>query len=122
MRNLLTIFLIASNVSAFLAPTVFRPASLVIRRDTEEPLEDSMPKIPQLPPAMPGRAAVSLDQQQPTPVVGDKFEIQYTCKKCDTRNANKVSRVGTSENTRVIVGSRYCHAVGHVASLYYMMN
>jgi ribosomal protein L44E len=26
--------------------------------------------------------------------VSDKFELQYTCKVCETRNAHRVSRIG----------------------------
>jgi hypothetical protein len=30
--------------------------------------------------------------------VGHKFELQYTCKVCDTRNTHRVSRIGTYDS------------------------
>jgi ribosomal protein L44E len=34
-----------------------------------------------------------LSSEKPS-FVGDKFELQYTCKVCETRNTNRVSRIG----------------------------
>lgn len=66
------------------------------------------PKIPQLPAigesSFDGAAKVdsvssASGESQPIAFVGDKFELQYTCKVCDTRNSNRVSRVGTYQCT-----------------------
>ena len=70
--------------------------------DGEEYTENK--EIPQLPSygtsSFDERAAVQrklLDQQDTTPAfVGRKFELQYTCKICETRNIHKVSRIGKS--------------------------
>lgn len=41
--------------------------------------------------------------------VSDKFELQYTCKRCETRNSNKVSRIAY-RNGVVIVVCKGCMA------------
>jgi hypothetical protein len=82
--------------------------------DTDEPASEET-AIPQLP----AIGASSFSNQQPSPstttttipvaknsgeeapkgtfvaVVAPKFQIQYTCKVCETRNTHMVSRIGT---------------------------
>jgi hypothetical protein len=74
--------------------------SLIVRFDSEQ--ENSEPTIPQLPAigessfAEASKMNLEDDQSQPVAsVMGNKFELQYTCKVCDTRNSNRVSRIGT---------------------------
>lgn len=56
--------------------------------------QDSGRLVPQLP-ASSSRApsAPSSSSSIPTALVGSKFEIQYTCGVCETRNCHRVSRI-----------------------------
>jgi len=68
--------------------------------------ESSIPQLPAIGESSFGtKKSPSLsDQHQPSSLedgekravafVSDKFELQYTCKICDTRNAHRVSRLG----------------------------
>ena len=82
-----TAFLIASSFfvgsAAFLVSPVKRTSLALLSSSSDEPT-----KIPQLP------AWSSFQgEEKAASFASDKFEIQYTCKVCETRNSNKVSRV-----------------------------
>jgi hypothetical protein len=70
-------------------------------KGSEDPEEKEI-GIPQLP-AMgstsfqnqPPSAAITDQEQSSTAFVSPKFQLQYTCKVCDTRNFHTVSRLGT---------------------------
>jgi hypothetical protein len=93
----------ATPASAFVpSPTNQELARrLNVRFDNEQ--ENSEPtSIPQLPAigessfGDPSKMNLEDEQSQPVAsVMGNKFELQYTCKVCDTRNSNRVSRIGT---------------------------
>jgi hypothetical protein len=65
--------------------------------------ESSIPQLPAIGESSFGESKKAVQQQQETladgekravAFVSDKFELQYTCKICDTRNAYRVSRLG----------------------------
>jgi len=41
--------------------------------------------------------------QESAPFVGHKFELQYTCKICETRNSNRVSRIAYRSGVVIVV-------------------
>ena len=81
---------------------VFSASALLsgLSDETNDTANDK-PGIPQLPPpgttsfgTIPSVAnAIPEDEAPPAALVGRKFELQYTCNICDTRNCHKVSRV-----------------------------
>jgi hypothetical protein len=71
------------------------------RTDNDD--ESSIPQLPAIGESSFGEAKKAVQQQQESladgkkkavAFVSDKFELQYTCKICDTRNAYRVSRLG----------------------------
>ena len=83
---------------------------LLARRRKSNDQEDNnneVKKIPQLPPVTAGgcssqnnaqsqAAALAASDKQATPAfVSPKFQLQYTCNVCETRNCHLVSRIGT---------------------------
>lgn len=78
-----------------------RVSSILLASNQDEPDDSSIPQLPAI-----GESSFDLktsaNLQQPLDVdekkavafVSDKFELQYTCKLCDTRNAYRVSRLG----------------------------
>ena len=74
--------------------------------DSNEEECEAGSKIPCLPPigasSFDGESSEDMDtinlggESQNVGFVGQKFELQYTCKICETRNSHKVSRLGTS--------------------------
>lgn len=74
-------------------------------RDDADVSSDEIPQLPSFgTSSYDATAAVSrkfANQEQPTAAfVSKKFELQYTCKVCDTlNNTHKVSRIGTCVNT-----------------------
>jgi hypothetical protein len=95
---LYAIALLVSSSSAFISPNPFNRLSKVILHDSEDMEHDI--KIPQLPAiggssfGNPNLSVADLSSDKPS-FVGEKFEIQYTCKVCETRQTNRVSRIGT---------------------------
>ena len=72
-------------------------------RSNEEP-DEPRTEIPQLPPttSFSGREPVS-QLQSDAAFVGRKFELQYTCKVCETRNVHKVSRIAYNKGVVICV-------------------
>jgi hypothetical protein len=73
--------------------------------------DDSSEKstIPQLPPIGSSSFGVipSMATAQPVSnVASEKFELQYTCKICETRNVHRVSRIG-KHSTMAVSAKRY---------------
>jgi hypothetical protein len=91
--------LLASNSAAFIPTTQIGQPSRINLHDRDDAEQDER-KIPMLP-AIGGSSfgdqslnAPGLSSDKPS-FVGEKFELQYTCKVCETRNTNRVSRIGT---------------------------
>jgi hypothetical protein len=78
-----------------------------LRVSEKDEQSNDTPLFPQLPPI--GESSygtipsedLSSNQQQPVAFVSDKFELQYTCKVCETRNSHRVSRIGKQLQDRV---------------------
>jgi hypothetical protein len=68
--------------------------------DDQDDCESVSSGIPQLPPAIGASSfhnqspSTIRDAAQTTAFVSPKFELQYTCKVCNTRNCHLVSRIG----------------------------
>ena len=90
--------LIVSNSAAFVAKFEVGHRSRIILQDTDD-AEQSERKIPMLP-AIGGSSFGdqysndSGSSSEKPSFLGDKFELQYTCNVCETRNRNRVSRIG----------------------------
>jgi hypothetical protein len=112
------------GAEAFIQPTAIHSSPLVLaakgssNAETEVAAED----LPFL--ALPGAGGSSFDpltsgdrlapvaegkDLQNSKIVSDKFELQYTCKICDHRNSNKVSRIAY-RNGVVICVCKGCSA------------
>jgi hypothetical protein len=93
-------FLIRQN--AVITPDVksLRCRSFHVKSRSEDVEDGVAPKIPQLP--VPGSSSFQKNQsltsskERPakTAFVSRKFELQYTCNVCETRNCHMVSRLG----------------------------
>ena len=90
---------LASFASSFVFPDAFARSSKVVLHESndEDQIERKIPLLPAI-----GGSSFSDESLSDTSLssnkhslVGDKFEIQYTCKVCETRNSNRVSRIGT---------------------------
>lgn len=101
--------LIIASVEAFVQPTSINSSPSVLEaRDSRSPDADIDVQADDLPLALPGAGGSSFDpltsgnrlapvaegkDLQNSKIVNDKFELQYTCKICDHRNSNRVSRI-----------------------------
>lgn len=103
------------------ATTTSSTTSLALRRspNNEEPLRSPDDEIPQLPafgatsydaattPSSNNNSKNNANDEQKAAFVGRKFELQYTCKICDTRNCHKVSRIAYNKGV-VIATCKGC--------------
>ena len=122
--SLFSLFVVGSE--AFLAPPSFSGSLLSSVYAKDADATDSDTKTEELPfLALPGAGGSSFDplssenrfgpmaqegkDLKAAKFVSDKFELQYTCKRCDTRNNNKVSRIAY-RNGVVIVVCKGCMA------------
>jgi hypothetical protein len=88
----------------------------VLRVSEKDEQSNDTPLFPQLPPI--GESSfgtVPLEDLssnlQPVAFVSDKFELQYTCKVCETRNSHRVSRIGKQLQDWV---NLYCWKCAHI--------
>ena len=109
LSSLALVGLILAESSAF-APqstaTIPSTTALSARRRNwrnEEP-DEPRSEIPQLPPttSFNPNASPSLIESD-TAFVDRKFTLQYTCKKCETRNTHKVSRIAYNKGVVICV-------------------
>lgn len=117
-----SLFVVGSK--AFLAPSsITSPLSSFNAKDADATdIDTETEELPFL--ALPGAGGSSFDpltsenrfasvaegkDLKEAKFVSDKFELQYTCKRCDTRNSNKVSRIAY-RNGVVIVVCKGCMA------------
>lgn len=99
-----------ASVEAFVQSTsIHSNRSVLEAKDSRSPSDaDSDVQAEDLPLALPGAGGSSFDpltsgnrlapvaegkDLQNSKIVSDKFELQYTCKLCDFRNSNRVSRI-----------------------------
>ena len=91
------IFLVAAICPAeAFAPSIrSRRSPFVTTRAKPTDEESEIPLLP--PPGESSYSAPSTNKKQDSrsSVLSKKFEIQYTCKKCETRNSHFISRAGT---------------------------
>lgn len=97
-----------ASADAFVQPTSinFNPSVLQAKDSPSDADVDAQEDLPFL--ALPGAGGSSFDpltsgnrlapvaegkDLQNSKIVNDKFELQYTCKICDYRNSNRVSRI-----------------------------
>ena len=90
--------LLVSNSAAFIPAIKVGHLSRIILHDSDdaEPSERKIPMLPAIGESSFGDQSSNvsdLSSDKPS-FVGDKFELQYTCKVCETRNTNRVSRIG----------------------------
>lgn len=104
--SVVAVHVLRANAFVPVSPT-FRLASLVLQTSQDDSQEDST--IPQLPaigessfgagnPAADTTSSsshIASSSSEASAFVGAKFELQYTCKVCDTRNSHRISRLGT---------------------------
>jgi len=87
--------MIGNGVSAFVVPYCVKTRVTLLKESLED--DSEVRGIPQLPPigySSFGSSIPSIATAQPVAnVVSEKFELQYTCKICETRNFHRVSRI-----------------------------
>ncbi len=79
--------------------------------DDDNADQSGIPQLPAIGASSFGSRKSSLSDQQPlvdgekkaVAFVSDKFELQYTCKVCDTRNNHRVSRLGKYHERLLVV-------------------
>ena len=88
----------APSASSFVLPSTFVAPSKVVMyvAGDKEHGERKIPMLPAIGESSYGDESLhSLTSSSKEPsLVANKFDIQYTCKICETRNTNRVSRVG----------------------------
>jgi DNL zinc finger len=105
--GLLSLLLADSFAFAPTTTTVSRTISLLARRRNRsfEDSSDNEPRseIPQLPPTTSFDSDTATNWQSDAAFAARKFELQYTCKVCDTRNTHKVSRIAYNKGVVICV-------------------
>ena len=96
------------GADAFVQPTSTKSSILALEAKDSPSDADTDVQAEDLPLALPGAGGSSFDpltsgnrlapvaegkDLQNSQIVSDKFELQYTCKICDYRNSNRVSRI-----------------------------
>lgn len=103
--------MIGNGVSAFVVPYCVKTRVTLLKESLED--DSEVLGIPQLPPigySSFGSSIPSIATAQPVAnVVSEKFELQYTCKICETRNFHRVSRIGKFHTRIVSTTSGHTH-------------